>query len=485
MRKTCAVGSATLQGFVHEALVYSSDEELLSRVVPFVGRALQEGEPALVVLPAEKNARVQAALGAAAGDVAFTDAAVFYGRPATTIAAYRRILDEHLSSRSAGERLHVVAEVQFGDTVGEQAAWTRYEAMVNHCFAGSPAWIICSYDTRELPEHVVSYAACTHPFISTGAEHEASTAYRETDELVARAALAAGPAGRRDPLDRVQVRDEADIDRASRAVGRAARAAGLEAQTVADIVVVVSELLHDALQLGDAEVIVMRDGAAWVCDVVVPAPASHVGLSMARLVGEATELIADVDQETVRLTFAGASEVRQRILDAATELFYQRGIRATGTNAIIAHSGVAKASFFRHFPTKDDLVLAWLEQPASRWFDAIRQAIEPLPPRERLLAFFEALERWLGEETFRGCPFQNAVAETPDHDHPVRMAALEYGREIEDYLCATAAEAGIDEPARVARQLKVLADGAISSALATQSAAPGTAARDAAARLVG
>src|SRR3982751_6769802 len=140
MRNTGRVGTATRPEFVHEALVYSSDEELLARVVPFIGEGLRAGDPALVVLPPEKIALVQAALGPDASKVEFLDATSFYGRPATTVAAYRKGVDER-----GGERLRVVGEVQFGVTVAEQAAWTRYESILNACFAHDAVWIICPY----------------------------------------------------------------------------------------------------------------------------------------------------------------------------------------------------------------------------------------------------------------------------------------------------------------------------------------------------
>jgi MEDS: MEthanogen/methylotroph, DcmR Sensory domain len=301
MRKTGGVGSATRPEFVHEALVYSSDEELLARVVPFIGEGLRAGDPALVVVPPAKIGLLQAALGLDAAKVKFMDATRFYGRPATTVAAYRKVVDEH-----AGERLRVVGEVQFGDTVSEHAAWTRYESILNACFGGEPVWIICPYDRRELPDHVVTYASRTHEFLSNGGEHEASTAYLHPDELVARPASAAGPADLSEPIDRIGVHDEADVGRASLAVARAAREAGLDPHTVADITVVVSELVRDALPSGVAEVLVFHEGREWICDVVVPAPASHVGVSIARLVGQGIELFTEPDRDTVRLRFTAA-----------------------------------------------------------------------------------------------------------------------------------------------------------------------------------
>lgn len=294
--------SAAQYPFVHEALVYSSDQELLARLVPFIGEGIHAGDPVLVVLPAQKIALVQDALGPVAGDVQFTDATVFYGRPATVVAAYRRVVDEH-----AGRRLRVVGEVQFGPSVAGHAAWTRYESIVNECFGDSGVWIICPYDSRELPAHVVAYAPCTHQYVSAGEKHDASTTYRPTAELVARPSVrdAHRPLG--EPLEHVTVRDEAGIEPATNALASAAAAAGLDPDTVADLEVVVEELVRRALPRGAAEVVIGRDDRQWICDVVVPAPASHVGVSIARLVGRGLELSTDRDRETVRLRFAGAS----------------------------------------------------------------------------------------------------------------------------------------------------------------------------------
>jgi AcrR family transcriptional regulator len=169
----------------------------------------------------------------------------------------------------------------------------------------------------------------------------------------------------------------------------------------------------------------------------------------------------------------GTAKPRQRILDAASELFYQRGIHAAGTNAIIAHAGVSKATFFRHFPSKDDLIVAWLEQTGLRWFDRIRAELESTAePERRLLAFFDLLGEWFAQEDFRGCAFQNAAAETPRADHPVRRVVDGYVHEIQEYFQETAADAGLPDPAAAARQLTVLAWGAIAAAVATRSPEP-------------
>jgi AcrR family transcriptional regulator len=188
----------------------------------------------------------------------------------------------------------------------------------------------------------------------------------------------------------------------------------------------------------------------------------------------------------VRMTFTGAAGARQRIVDAASELFYQNGIRATGVASIISHAGVAKATFFHHFPAKNDLVVAWLQQPASRWFDRIRTELDAKTesPASRLLTFFDLLGEWFAQDDFRGCAFQNAAAETPESAHTLRQATHDYALEIQQYLRRTATEAGISNPARTAEQLHLLAQGAIATAVATRSPEAARVARAAARRIL-
>jgi AcrR family transcriptional regulator len=261
---------------------------------------------------------------------------------------------------------------------------------------------------------------------------------------------------------------------------------------VDDVTVAVGELLRDT-RYGDAgaSVEIERDGARWHCQVTGhdfdgAALADGVGLSIARLIDGRVELSSEAGARTVRLTFAGAADAGQRILDAAAELFYQDGIRATGINTIISHAGVAKATFFHHFPAKDDLITAWLQQPSSRWFDRLRTKLdaEDKPPASRLLTFFNLLGEWFAQDDFRGCAFQNAAAETPDAAHPIRQAADDYNQEIRDYLRRTAEEAGLSDPLRIAEQLHLLAQGAIATAVANRSPDAAQIARAAAKRVL-
>ncbi len=253
----------------------------------------------------------------------------------------------------------------------------------------------------------------------------------------------------------------------------------------------VGELARDGLRRGEGEtsVRVVRDQAQWHCEVTGPASDQaddDLGLLIARLISERVEVDAGVGAQTVRITFSGAAAARRRILDAASELFYQNGIRATGINTIISHSGVAKATFFHHFPAKNDLVVAWLQQPASRWFDRIRSDLDARTeaPATRLLAFFDLLGEWFGQDEFRGCAFQNAAAETPEAAHPVRQATQDYALEIRHYLQRTADEAGLSDPAGIAEQLHLLAQGAIATAVVTRSPRPARLARAAAERIL-
>jgi AcrR family transcriptional regulator len=480
--------------FIHEALVYWSDEEFLARAVPFLQEGISAGQPAIAAVMPDRFALICEALGDDAQHVSFVDAGTHYRRPAHALAEYRRQLDEELS-RPTVELVRVIGEVQFGATTEEHEDWTRYESVLNQALAGYPAWVMCPYDARFLPDQVVADALHTHPLVSSGGKPDPSAGYMETDELVEpphrrETERADGASG---PLTRLTVTREADLDDLRRVVAGAARAGGLASVIVDDVTVAVGELARDGLRRGEGEtsVQVVRDRARWHCEVTGPASEQthsddDVGLSIARLIGERVEVDAGVGAQTVRITFSGAADARRRILDAASELFYQNGIRATGINTIIAHSGVAKATFFRHFPAKNDLVFAWLQQPASRWFDRIRSELDARTdaPASRLLAFFDLLGEWFGQDEFRGCAFQNAAAETPAAEHPVRQATQDYALEIRHYLERLAADAGLADPAGVAEELHLLAQGAIATAVVTRSPRPAMLARAAAERLL-
>lgn len=157
--------------------------------------------------------------------------------------------------------------------------------------------------------------------------------------------------------------------------------------------------------------------------------------------------------------------VRERILDAATEQYYAEGIRAVSADKLIAAAHVSKVTFYRHFPTKDDLVAAYLALRAEDERQAVTAKREELStdPAAVLLWYAEMAGQVATSEGFRGCPFINAAAELPDKSHPGRAVIGEH----RDWLIAQAAELladlGVDKACTKAEQLMMLRDGAMVS----------------------
>jgi AcrR family transcriptional regulator len=180
------------------------------------------------------------------------------------------------------------------------------------------------------------------------------------------------------------------------------------------------------------------------------------------------------------------SAARARILDAASETFYRRGISAVGVDAIVAEAGVAKATLYRHFPSKDDLVVAFLRRRDERWRDWLRDEVERLSPDPsgRPLAVFDALGAWFASDDFRGCAFINATAEIADPAHPARAAVREHKRLCREYLEELLAGGGRRDPEGEAAALFLLMEGAMVSALIDGDPTPAARARDAAARIL-
>lgn len=169
-----------------------------------------------------------------------------------------------------------------------------------------------------------------------------------------------------------------------------------------------------------------------------------------------------------------SSAVRERILASAFDLFYRQGYRATGINQIIAASGTAKASFYDHFPSKDDLLLAYARAMAERELASIREEVLALPsPRERFFGPLAILPAWLRTSDFRGCPFQNLVAEAPPDHWRLREVARDYRESLRVFLgelldALVASEprlAGIDGE-RLLLTYMLLFEGAIALAVA-------------------
>jgi len=185
---------------------------------------------------------------------------------------------------------------------------------------------------------------------------------------------------------------------------------------------------------------------------------------------------------------AGAARpaARDRLLSAASDLFYEKGIQATGVDALIAAAGVAKATFYRQFPSKDDLVAAWLREPRTRWLDDVRPkvAASGADAEGRIPVFFDVVRKWLEDSDFRGCPYLNSAVELTGPGHPARTIIRDYLQEVEDYLEHLLAEAGYRDSRSLAAELQTLTAGAIALAVARGTADSVDAAREAAVRLV-
>ncbi len=152
---------------------------------------------------------------------------------------------------------------------------------------------------------------------------------------------------------------------------------------------------------------------------------------------------------------------RARILQAASEQFYADGIRATSADRIIAEAGITKVTFYRHFPTKSDLVVAYLEQQAEAersWFSSARREGDAMGS---LLGLAEGIGAASCSPGFRGCAFINAAAEFSDPHDPVRTTVTRHRQWMLDEFADIAQEAGMPDPAATARQLMMLRDGAM------------------------
>ncbi len=157
---------------------------------------------------------------------------------------------------------------------------------------------------------------------------------------------------------------------------------------------------------------------------------------------------------------------RERILNAAYYLFSQFGTQSVGIDAIIARSGVAKMSLYRHFKSKEDLILAFLEMRASiwtrRWLEAQLLAASEAPV-ERLLAIFDIFDEWFQKTDFEGCSFINVLLESPPNSLAHQAAAFQLA-EIRKIIANQATQAGLCETERFAQTWHFLMKGCIVSA---------------------
>ena len=170
------------------------------------------------------------------------------------------------------------------------------------------------------------------------------------------------------------------------------------------------------------------------------------------------------------------SNARERLLTAAERLFYEEGIRAVGIERILTESGVGRASFYRHFPSKDDLVVEVLRRRDAAWRAWLTETVRASPRTvaDLPLALFDGLAERFASADFRGCAFINTMVEEADPQSPAHRVAAEHKQKVIDYLDGLLAAAGYREHRTLAAQLALLGDGAIVAALRerTTDAAP-------------
>jgi AcrR family transcriptional regulator len=188
---------------------------------------------------------------------------------------------------------------------------------------------------------------------------------------------------------------------------------------------------------------------------------------------------ADLDMQPL-----AALAPRERILKTASDLFYRFSVHSVGIDRIIAESGVAKMTFYKHFPSKADLVATYLRHKSAIWFQMLETATgrPGLSPQERILAIFDALEGPFRSPAFRGCPFVKGLAEFgPDADAPdVQATITAYFDGLHGLVASLVEPLGLSNPEKVVLQILSLIQGSIVLAQSTRAPLLAEANRDAA-----
>ena len=156
-----------------------------------------------------------------------------------------------------------------------------------------------------------------------------------------------------------------------------------------------------------------------------------------------------------------STSTKGQILETAARLFFQNGYRAIGVDTITAEANIGKMTLYRHFDSKDDLIVACLQETNTKFWEWFEQSTNEVDqPREKLIAFFRALEKLASKPTCYGCPFLNAAVDFPEPDHPGHQVALEHKQAVRARFRELAQQAGARSPEVLADQLLLLMDGA-------------------------
>jgi AcrR family transcriptional regulator len=159
---------------------------------------------------------------------------------------------------------------------------------------------------------------------------------------------------------------------------------------------------------------------------------------------------------------------KERIDRTAYHLFTRHGIRAVGVDTIVARSGVGKMTLYRHYPSKNELALAFFDRRWEAFSRSWQSEVEALglPPREALLALFDVLDKWYRSPGYAGCPVVKALLESRRTDDPVHTGALRYFSSVRSYLRKLAIGARVRDPDALAEQWHILIWGSIIGACA-------------------
>jgi len=178
-------------------------------------------------------------------------------------------------------------------------------------------------------------------------------------------------------------------------------------------------------------------------------------------------MTASTETMTTNTGLTPRRSAREQILDTAYELFTQRGIRAVGVDEVIARSGVAKATLYKHFRSKNELAMAFLERREQRWSHAFIEAgsaHRAADAEGQLLAIFDMLDEWYRRgDSFRECSFMSVLLEM-GADHPVGQACVRHLANLRTMVANRAAAAGLIEPEQFALSFHILMEGSIIAA---------------------
>jgi AcrR family transcriptional regulator len=177
---------------------------------------------------------------------------------------------------------------------------------------------------------------------------------------------------------------------------------------------------------------------------------------------------------------SAAARARERIVSAAADLFYRKGIHATGVDALIEEANVAKSTFYRHFRSKDELIVAWLRSPQARWIDVVMKSLDEddTPPERVFVDFWDRLGDWAERVGYLGCPYLKALAEIEEPSHAARLEIEAFIHEVDGFFTRTAEACGFDRPKEIGLRLRLLTMGALTAIVVERSREPLNRARD-------